>query len=97
MSLGAGMAVGMGAGMGAGISVGVAAGRKQALEKIRDYARTQGATVQNAGGKPLDWDEFLDEALVGGAGARANTALVLGLLAGLGLVVLGLILFFLLR
>ena len=97
MSMGAGMAVGMGAGMGAGIAAGIATGQKQARNRIREYAELQGTTLQNAAGKPLDWDEFLDESLLCCGGTRKSVALVLGLVGGLVLLAAGLTLFFLMR
>jgi hypothetical protein len=97
MSLGAGMAVGMGAGMGAGIGVGIAAGQNSARSKIVAHAQSQGATLQDASGKPLDWDEFLDEALVPWNSGGKGMGVALAVLGALIFVGLGLTFFLLLR
>ena len=67
MSLGAGIGIGMGAGMGAGmgsgIAIGIASGQENARKKIQQYSEMHEMTVCDKAGKPVPWDQFLQEAL----------------------------------
>lgn len=89
MSFGAGMAAGLGVGIGSGIAIGISAGQSQTRTKIRDHAQLQRITLQDAAGKPVDWEPFLDEAVGCQGGSNKRAAYILAILVGLTLLAAG--------